>query len=52
MTPFREQSLCYSEPTEQLQKQTARVQNTLCEGIMLQKRFVKELYCRTLCEEE
>jgi hypothetical protein len=24
----------------------ARVYNTLCDGIILQKRFVKELYCR------
>jgi hypothetical protein len=31
---------------EQLQKQTAGVKNTLCEGIILQKRFMRELYCR------
>jgi hypothetical protein len=24
----------------------ARIYNTLCDGIILQKRFVKELYCR------
>jgi hypothetical protein len=30
------------ELREQLQKQTAGVHNTLCEGIILQKRFVKK----------
>jgi hypothetical protein len=28
--------------TDQLQKQTAEVENMLCEGIILQKRFVKK----------
>jgi hypothetical protein len=41
-------SLCYSNVSakEQLHKQTAWVHKTLCEGIILQKRFVRELYCR------
>jgi hypothetical protein len=34
--------LLFWAPREQPEKQTARVHNTLCEGIILQKRFVKK----------
>jgi hypothetical protein len=41
--------ICYSNVTTESAAYNnieARVYNTLCDGIMLQKRLVKELYCR------
>jgi hypothetical protein len=33
--------MLFEEQTDQLQKETAGVENMLCEGIILQKRFVR-----------
>jgi hypothetical protein len=40
--------ICYAKVTAESAAYNieARVHNTLCDGIILQKCFVKELYCR------
>jgi hypothetical protein len=41
--------ICYANVTTEIaayNNTEARVYNTLCDGIILQYRFLKELYCR------
>jgi hypothetical protein len=41
--------ICYAKVTSESAAYSnieARVYNMLCDGMILQKRFVKELYCR------